>query len=84
MPATRPRRKPCKSHHHGEQRVLADLPFNQKNTVRHVCAGCAYKKGYQAGYEAAFAKIRSLADGVDEESPDWQEPEEEEDEDDYE
>lgn len=82
MPVSKLRRKACKSHHHNEQRALANLPFNQKNTVRHVCAGCAYKKGYQAGYEAAFAKIQDLASGVDPESPDWEEPEEEDEDED--
>jgi sulfur relay (sulfurtransferase) complex TusBCD TusD component (DsrE family) len=39
----------CEHDHADVAEHIAELPSNQKNTVRHVCAGCAYDRGFKDG-----------------------------------
>ena len=51
----------CQKQHGPILHIIKALPSNQKNSVRHKCAGCAYHQGYKDGVEAAFAKLKEAA-----------------------
>ena len=53
----------CQKQHGPILHIIKTLPSNQKNSVRHRCAGCAYRKGFQDGVEAAFKKLKEAAVG---------------------
>lgn len=40
----------CNKNHDDVQDIMEKLPTDQGGVGRHKCAACAYKKGYQAGY----------------------------------
>jgi len=53
----------CHDQHFKVLDVIRQLPTSQKNNVRHRCAGCAYKRGFNDGVEAAFQKLKDAAIG---------------------
>jgi hypothetical protein len=53
----------CQMQHGPILHIIKQLPRNQKNSVRHRCAGCAYRKGFNDGVEAAFQKLKDAAIG---------------------
>lgn len=49
----------CEDHHFSVPTEVRELPHNQKRRFRHVCAGCAYDKGYADGFAAAEDALKS-------------------------
>jgi hypothetical protein len=43
----------CDKKHHNVPFGVANLPTSQKGRLRHICAGCAYERGFQDGLAAA-------------------------------
>lgn len=43
----------CDKDHDEVPRSIRNLPHNQKVRYRHICAACAYEKGYADGLAAA-------------------------------
>lgn len=40
----------CNENHSALSHIMANLPNDQGGIGRHKCAACAYKKGFEAGY----------------------------------
>jgi len=47
----------CRHQHERVVEAINHLPSSQKNTVRHTCAGCAFREGFKEGVRWARERI---------------------------
>ena len=52
----------CNEDHTDIVASLEGLPRSQKNDVRHVCAGCAYDRGFKDGMRTVLNELRYIAE----------------------
>jgi hypothetical protein len=50
--------------HTATEIALAGLPPSQRGAMRHVCAACAYERGYEMGFERALMLLQSELDRI--------------------